>query len=74
MADETIKGGTIYYRVSDKEDDAVNVKDTSLHAAFGDLSDGANDILEVSSGVDSTTAVFNFEVKKPHSFSNDAHN
>ena len=38
MADETIKGGTIYYRVSDKADDAVNVKDTSLHAAFGDLS------------------------------------
>ena len=36
MADEYTTGGTVYYRISDKQYDTKNVQDTTLHTSFGD--------------------------------------
>jgi len=63
--DEYITGGTMFYRVSDKGYDNTNVKDTSLHTKFGDLSDGSNYVLTVKTGTDSTIALLDFQVTPP---------
>ena len=62
----------MFYRVSDKGYDNENVKDTTLHTKFGDLSDGSNYVLSVKSGTDSTIAVLDFQVTPPPYFDNNA--
>ena len=55
--DEDTIGGTMFYRVSDKRFDSKNVKDTTLHTAFGDLSDGTNSALNLRAGQMSRVAL-----------------
>ena len=62
MADEYVQNGTMFYRVSDQLRDNENVRDTTLHSAFGDLSDGQSPALVIKPGNDSTLALFDFIV------------
>ena len=55
----------MFYRVSDKGYDNTNVKDTTLHTKFGDLSDGSNYVLSVKTGTDSSIALLDFQVTPP---------
>jgi hypothetical protein len=70
--DESTTGGTMFYRVSDKRFDATNVKDTTLHTAFGDLSDGANSALNIRAGKNSRVVILDFVIAEPPAFSQDA--
>ena len=63
MADEYVQNGTVFYRVSDRRDDSVNVRDITLHSAFGDLSDGTAPVLSVKAGIDSKLALMDFRIK-----------
>jgi hypothetical protein len=62
MADEYIQNGTMFYRVSDQLRDNENVRDTTLHTSFGDLSDGQSPALSIKPGNDSSLALFDFIV------------
>ena len=64
MADEFTQGGTVFYRISDTQYDSVNVQDTTLFTAYGDLSAGNEPILQVKAGIDSSISVMDFIIRK----------